>query len=79
MGVEQEEVEGEPASRGVVSRALHSVEGLLRDSYYSTSIYLALFMLRELVADSRVACSSACFPVLQGVDVGQLSGGLSPI
>ncbi len=47
MGVEQEEVEGQPATEGVVSRALQSLEEVLRSSYYSTSILVALFMMRE--------------------------------
>ena len=51
MGVEQE-AEGEDGASGalvggVVGRALHAVEDLMRDSYYSTSILVALFLLRE--------------------------------
>ena len=48
MGVEAEEVEGQPATRGIVSGALHAAEEMLRNSYYSTSILVALFLMREL-------------------------------
>lgn len=41
-----------PGSGGIVGRALHAVEELMRNSYYSTSILVALFMLRE--------CSRGC-------------------
>ncbi|KAL4425872.1 hypothetical protein ABPG75_009888 [Micractinium tetrahymenae] len=37
----------EPGSGGIVGRALHAVEEVMRNSYYSTSILLALFMLRR--------------------------------
>lgn len=50
MGVEQdadEEGEEGEAPGSFVGRAVHTVESLMRDSYYSTSILVALFLLRE--------------------------------
>ena len=37
----------QPETAGVVGRALQSLEGLMRDTYYSTSILVALFLMRE--------------------------------
>lgn len=54
VGVEHEAEPGEgeggseaPGDGGVMGRALQAVEDLMRNSYYSTSILVALFMLRE--------------------------------
>lgn len=47
VGVEHEEVPDQPETAGVVGRALQSLEGLMRDTYYSTSILVALFLMRE--------------------------------
>lgn len=47
VGVEQEEVEGKPSSGGIITRALYGAEDLLRSSYYSTSILVALFLMRH--------------------------------
>lgn len=55
VGVEQAEEEGDLESAGVVGRALHALEDLLRDSYYSTSILVALFLMRECQAEGGLA------------------------
>ncbi|PRW59437.1 hypothetical protein C2E21_2158 [Chlorella sorokiniana] len=47
VGVEQEELPDQPETAGVVGRALQSLEGLMRDTYYSTSILVALFLMRH--------------------------------
>lgn len=60
MGVEEEEeVAEQPEASGVVGRALHSLEELMRDTYYSTSILVALFLLRECAAAQPLA-AAAC-------------------
>lgn len=66
MGVEQPEVEEQPESAGVVGRALLALEGVLRDSYYSTSILVALFLMRALwgCASARAALHPAPPPPL---------------
>ena len=47
VGVEPEGLGEQPEASGVVGRALQSLEGLMRDTYYSTSILVALFLMRE--------------------------------
>lgn len=84
VGVENEadsgEVEGgdeAPGSGGIVGRALQAVEEVMRDSYYSTSILVALFMLRECLARAEQGRTDAApFSIAQlGEDVFSAAAG----